>query len=61
MLPEIEAVLGQHPAITGSGVVGREDEERGQVPVAFVTVHAGPRSSVTPEEIIAFCRAQTSF
>jgi acyl-CoA synthetase (AMP-forming)/AMP-acid ligase II len=33
---EIEALLGQHPAIVGSGVIGREDAERGQVPVAFV-------------------------
>lgn len=50
---EIEAVLGQHPAVTGSGVVGREDEERGQVPVAFITVQAG---AATPQEIAAFCR-----
>jgi acyl-CoA synthetase (AMP-forming)/AMP-acid ligase II len=55
---EIEAVLGQHPAVTGSGVVGREDEQRGQVPVAFVTLHPGQRDNVTPEEIIAFCRAR---
>lgn len=50
---EIEAVLGQHPAVTGSGVVGREDEERGQVPVAFVTVHPG---AATGNQIAAFCR-----
>jgi long-chain acyl-CoA synthetase len=34
--PEIEAVLGQHPAVLGSGVVGRSDAQRGEVPVAFV-------------------------
>ncbi len=34
--PEIEAVLGQHPAVLGSGVVGRVDAQRGEVPVAFV-------------------------
>lgn len=34
--PEIEAVLGQHPAVLGSGVVGRLDGQRGEVPVAFV-------------------------
>lgn len=50
---EIEAVLGQHPAVTGSGVVGREDEERGQVPVAFITVHRG---AATPQDITAFCK-----
>ena len=34
--PEIEAVLGQHPAVLGSGVIGRLDAQRGEVPVAFV-------------------------
>ena len=35
--PEIEALLGQHPAVLGSGVAGREDAaERGQVPVAYI-------------------------
>lgn len=50
---EIEAVLGQHPAVTGSGVIGREDDDRGQVPVAFITVQDG---AVTPQDISAFCR-----
>jgi acyl-CoA synthetase (AMP-forming)/AMP-acid ligase II len=35
---EIEAMLGQHPDIAGSGVIGREDAERGQVPVAFIAL-----------------------
>lgn len=34
---EIEAVLGKHPGVKGSGVVGRADPHSGQVPVAFVT------------------------
>jgi len=34
---EIEAVLGKHPGVKGSGVVGRLDPHSGQVPVAFVT------------------------
>ncbi|WP_375175070.1 AMP-binding protein [Pseudooceanicola sp.] len=33
---EIEAVLGKHPGIQGSGVVGRTDPHAGQIPVAFV-------------------------
>lgn len=33
---EIEAVLGKHPGIHGSGVVGRSDPHAGQVPVAFI-------------------------
>ncbi|MFP5406263.1 MAG: AMP-binding protein, partial [Gammaproteobacteria bacterium] len=35
---EIEVLLARHPAIQGSGVVGREDAGKGQVPVAFVTL-----------------------
>jgi fatty-acyl-CoA synthase len=39
--PEIEAVLGQHPVVLGSGVVGRVDAQRGEVPVAFVQLKPG--------------------
>ncbi|WP_084807098.1 AMP-binding protein [Bradyrhizobium sp. NAS80.1] len=53
---EIEATLGQHPAVTGSGVIGRADDTRGQVPVAFVTILPEHRADVTPETLTAFCR-----
>lgn len=33
---EIEAVLGKHPGVQGSGVVGRADVHAGQIPVAYV-------------------------
>ncbi len=33
---ELEAVLAAHPAVAESAVVGRPDERRGEVPVAFV-------------------------
>ena len=33
---EIEATLGKHPGVQGSGVVGRVDARSGQIPVAFV-------------------------
>jgi fatty-acyl-CoA synthase len=51
---EVEALLGQHPAIVGSGVVPRLDEERGQVPVAFVLLV--PDADVTPKAIEDWCR-----
>jgi long-chain acyl-CoA synthetase len=54
---EIEAMLGQHPAIVGSGVIGREDTERGQVPVAFVLVHEAEKGRVDADDIAAWCRA----
>jgi acyl-CoA synthetase (AMP-forming)/AMP-acid ligase II len=53
---EIEAMLGQHPAIVGSGVIGREDPERGQVPVAFVRVAPSADPPVRPEDIVAWCK-----
>jgi long-chain acyl-CoA synthetase len=53
---EIEAALGQHPDVTGSGVIGRADETRGQVPVAFVTVLPERKVTATAEALAAFCR-----
>jgi fatty-acyl-CoA synthase len=54
--PEIEALLGQHPAVLGSGVVGREDADKGQVPVAFIQLQPEARGRITPEEIQAWCK-----
>ena len=53
---EIESVLGQHAAVTGSGVIGRADGARGQVPVAFVTVLPERRAEMTEAALEAFCR-----
>jgi long-chain acyl-CoA synthetase len=53
---EIEAALGQHPDVTGSGVIGRADEARGQVPVAFITVRPERKATATAEALAAFCR-----
>ena len=53
---EIEAMLGQHPAVVGSGVIGRPDAERGQVPFAFVLVHEAARATTKAEDIAAWCK-----
>ncbi|MDK3019311.1 AMP-binding protein [Pseudodonghicola flavimaris] len=50
---ELEAMLGRHPAIIGSGVIGRPDPDKGQVPVAFVTLGEGKQA--TAAEIEAWC------
>lgn len=50
---ELEALLGRHPAIVGSGVIGRPDPNKGQVPVAFITL--AEDQHVTAEEIEAWC------
>ncbi len=39
--PEVEASLLQHPAVAECGVVGRPDEERGMVIVAYVVLKPG--------------------
>lgn len=53
---EIEALLGRHPAVAGSGVVGRADAQAGEVPVAFVL--AKPGTGLTAEALAAWCRTQ---
>ncbi len=52
---EIENLMGHHPAIEGSAVLGRADRERGEVPVAFVKLKPG-NEEMTAEEIGAWCR-----
>jgi long-chain acyl-CoA synthetase len=53
--PEIEALLGQHPKVLGSGVVGRDDPDKGQVPVAFVQLKTEVAGTITPAELQAWC------
>jgi acyl-coenzyme A synthetase/AMP-(fatty) acid ligase len=47
---ELEAVLVEHPAVAEAAVVGRPDEEAGEVPKAFVALSG----EATEEEIMAF-------
>lgn len=51
---ELEAMLGQHPDLLASAVVGRPDERRGEMPLAFVV--AKPGSGLTGEALIDWCR-----
>ncbi|MDF2234123.1 AMP-binding protein [Albimonas sp. CAU 1670] len=52
---EIEAMLGRHPAILGSGVIGREDPDKGQVPVAFVVLDRAKAQGLDAKGIEAWC------
>lgn len=52
---EIEALLARHPAISGCGVVGRPDEEKGEVPVAFVQLEEDHVGRVDADEIRSWC------
>ena len=38
---EIEEVLNQHPSVHASAVIGRPDDSRGEVPIAFVELEEG--------------------
>jgi fatty-acyl-CoA synthase len=53
---EIERVLYEHEAVVEVAVVGRPDDRWGEVPVAYVVVHAG--AAPTEDELVAHCRAQ---
>lgn len=55
---EIEAMLGRHPAVLGAGVVGRPDEARGQVPVAFVRLDPARGGGMTAAALEAWCGEQ---
>lgn len=50
---EIEAILLSHPDVQDAGVTGNEDEQWGQVPVAFIVIKEG--SALSSEELQQFC------
>lgn len=49
---EIENVLLTHPAVKEAGVCGIEDEEWGQVPIAFIVL----KDQIQIDELLAFCQ-----
>ncbi|MBY0310842.1 MAG: AMP-binding protein [Phycisphaerales bacterium] len=53
---EIEEVLNAHPSVKESGVVGKKDPIRGELPVAFVELREG--ATFDPKSIIMHCRGK---
>ncbi len=51
---ELEAMLGQHPDILASAVIGRADEQRGEMPLAFIV--AKPGSGLTADQLHLWCK-----
>jgi long-chain acyl-CoA synthetase len=51
---EVEAVLCEHPAVADAGVIGKADDEAGEIPKAFVQLR--PNAQASAEEIIAFVK-----
>jgi long-chain acyl-CoA synthetase len=52
---EVEDTLVRHPAVREAAVIGVPDPYRGETVWAYVSLRPG--ASATPEELIAFCRA----
>lgn len=50
---ELESLIGRHPDIAACGVVGRKDQKKGQVPVAFIILK--PDSAETSESLRSWC------
>lgn len=53
---EIEVLLGRHPAITASAVLGKPDTVKGEVPVAFIMLHSDFKEKLTEQDITKWCR-----
>ncbi|MER5731958.1 AMP-binding protein [Streptomyces sp. NPDC002138] len=54
--PEVEEALLRHPDVVEAAVIGRPDERRGQVVVAYAVAREGARPS--EEDLRAFMRAE---
>ena len=52
---EVEAVLMEHPSVRDCGVVGRSDDDAGEIPCAFVVLReGGPGSDQLKAELCTF-------
>ncbi|MFC9456536.1 AMP-binding protein [Streptomyces sp. NPDC056983] len=54
--PEVEDALLRHPDVAETAVVGRPDDERGQIAVAYVVLREGARRD--PDALRAFVKAE---
>jgi long-chain acyl-CoA synthetase len=55
---EVEAVLCEHPAVADAGVIGKPDDEAGEIPKAYVQLR--PNVQATADELIAFVKERIS-
>jgi acyl-CoA synthetase (AMP-forming)/AMP-acid ligase II len=52
---EVEEVLYWHPSVREASVIGKPDEQWGELPHAFVSL-LPDQPAATPDELVAFCR-----
>ncbi len=55
---DVEDVIYQHPAVKEAAVVGVPDTYRGETVKAYVALKEGMQQSVTPEDMISFCKSR---
>ncbi|OGP51618.1 MAG: acyl-CoA synthetase [Deltaproteobacteria bacterium RBG_13_43_22] len=53
---EIETLLGRHPAVAGSAVLGKSDPEKGEIPVAFIKLNPDDAGKTSAAEITDWCK-----
>ncbi|MFC2035530.1 AMP-binding protein [Chloroflexota bacterium] len=53
---DVEDVIYQIPEVKETAVVGEPDPYRGETVKAYVALKEGMESSITPEDIVSFCR-----
>jgi long-chain acyl-CoA synthetase len=51
---EVEELLHQHDQVKEAAVVGRPDDYRGELPIAFVALREA--GAVSPETLLEYCR-----
>lgn len=56
--PEIESIIGQHPAVIGCGVVGMQDDEKGEIPFAFVQLDPEYQGQIKEKDLQTWCSEQ---
>ena len=52
---DLEEVLNDHPSVAQSAVVGKKDERKGEIPIAFVQLIPG--AEVTEEELLEYANS----
>jgi len=55
---EVEAVLFQHPAVADCAVIGKPDEESGEIPKALVILRPGEEASA--ESLMEFVESRVA-